>query len=1159
MLKTPISSVHRYSNRFLRSTDLVRDFNDPNCLQGYWLTDFGRSCLSRLGDGLKPNSSRRAWRLTGDFGSGKSSLALLFATALRDARGRLPKGLRERVLEVLPISKNSNYVPVLVVGSREPITVAILRSLAEVLAGLFPRGIKSSIETDIEKALRKSQINDKDALNLIVEANTKIIQSGKGQGTLLILDEVGKFLEFAALHPEHQDVYFLQQLAVTAERSGKQPLMVVCLLHQGFNAYAEQLAQSTQKEWEKIAGRFEEILFQQPLDQIAQLVSSALNLIQKGIPETLEREAEFLLKQAIMLGWYGTSASRETLFRLKNRLFPLDPMLLPVLVRTFQRFGQNERSLFSFLSSHEPFGLRAFSNSIELAGARLYRLADFYDYVRTNFGHRLSVVSYRTHWSAIESSIELRNDPRELTVLKTIGVLNLLSVDDLRPTEEAVCWAVGGNSKSERSKVGETLKKLAANKVLHYRGEVRGYSLWPYTSVDIDSRMDEARRAIPTVSRISQAIDEQLDSRPIVARAHYIKTGNLRYFDVVYCKVAELLEKAKASELVADGLILVPLCETEAEHKEAKALAGRIENDGLIRAVAIPRPLNHLNQVALDALRWEWIQRNTPELNNDPFAREEVQLHLQESRNRLQAQVQSFIGLNRISGESTLTWFYFDKEGELQSSSHEFKSGRKILSWLSMRCDEAFPKAPQIKNELVNRHNLSSAAAGARMRLLELMFAHADKKNLGLPDDRKPPERSMYLSVLKATGLHQTDGNAWKIGIPESKADISSVRYTLRKIHDLIMKKPDTRVSIGEIMNTLRRPPFGVRDGLFPIFLAVLAIANEQEIAFFENGTFLREVGKDAFLRMTKSPEKFEIQYCKIEGIRSILFQRLTQILELSPKALGKEVELLDVVRNLCQFVAQLPEYVRNTKRLSPSALAVRTVILDAREPVKMVFHNLPEACGYPKFEIGKAVTTKQVHDFVTELSQAINELRGTYHSLMHRVERGLAKEFGYGNQPASQYRRKLAGRAEPMLVRVTESKLKAFAFRLFDENLPEPDWFNSVGSVLALRPLEKWKDEDEDTFFRELESAGGRFRRAESVAFKTSPNAKGGEGLRIAITQADGMERQEVIHFSADEEGQLNCLQDQIATLIKKNERLGLAAASRAIWSQLKDSEGSQ
>jgi hypothetical protein len=360
-------------------------------------------------------------------------------------------------------------------------------------------------------------------------------------------------------------------------------------------------------------------------------------------------------------------------------------------------------------------------------------------------------------------------------------------------------------------------------------------------------------------------------------------------------------------------------------------------------------------------------------------------------------------------------------------------------------------------------------------------------------------------------------------------------------------------------METLRRPPYGLRDGLFPIFLAITAIADEQEVAFYENGTFLREIGKDAFLRMTKAPEKFDIQYCKIEGIRSELFQRLAKALELS-KCQEREVELLDVVRNLCQFAAGLPEYVRNTKRLSGSALAVRDVILNAQEPVRMVFHDLPVACGFNKFELGKSASAEDAKRFVNKLKNDLDELRAASINLQCRMEAQLAREFGYTGQISSQFRRKLAERAESLLLRVTESKLKAFAFRVFDELLPEPKWYESVGSLLALRPPSKWKDEDEDAYNRELENIAGRFKRAESASFGNG-KTKGQVGLRIAVTQADGTERQEVVHFDSGEEKTLKDLQKEIELIISKNSRLGVAAASRAIWGQLKpvkeDSDG--
>jgi hypothetical protein len=175
-------------------------------------------------------------------------------------------------------------------------------------------------------------------------------------------------------------------------------------------------------------------------------------------------------------------------------------------------------------------------------------------------------------------------------------------------------------------------------------------------------------------------------------------------------------------------------------------------------------------------------------------------------------------------------------------------------------------------------------------------------------------------------------------------------------------------------------------------------------------------------------------------------------------------------------------------------------------------------------------------------------------------MELSLSEEFGYADQVTSQYRKKLSVRCEQLLFQATESKLKAFAFRIADNSLPGTDWLESVGSFLALRPPSRWKDEDEDTFDRELSNLGGRFKRVESAAFSNAKNgSKISTGLRIAVTRADGSERQEVIHFDAEEQTKVKVLQEQISALIAKDKRLGVAAASQALWSQMKPSEDNQ
>jgi hypothetical protein len=1146
MSEKRIADLFKIGNRFLRSAHLERDFQDSSVLSGYVVTDFTRACLGRVANGLKSRSGQRAWRMTGDYGCGKSSFALLLAHWFAGHDSTFPPQIR-KVTDFHQFGvPRPHFIPVLVTCSRQALGTSILKSLVRSLSQIYGRGTKSKLALEVQHLIDAKQEPTEDQIfQLVLEVNSRIIADSKGKGLLLILDELGKFLEFAALHPQRQDVFLLQRLAEAASRSGDEPLFVISLLHQGFNAYADQLNQSAQREWEKVAGRFEEIVFNQPVEQIANVIGSAINVRTQEIPKAQSHELRQAMERTVALGWFG-SAPTKSLSDLATQLYPLHPTVLPVLIRTFRRFGQNERSLFSFLLSNEPFGLQAFSEK-RLHEGEPYRLHNFYDYVRTNFGHRLAVQSYRSHWNLIDSVVEsfATEDELHVKILKTVGILNLLNDGDLLPTEESVICALAGVDHSAQKYVRTALEKLHKGKrVLYDRGRARGLCLWPHTSVDLEKAYDDARRAIDTPQRVASLIKNSLESRPIVARRHYIETGNLRYCDVRYCSVMELSGLLEKNPTDADGLIIVPLCETPTEREAALEF---VKQSSLKQKpnwlVAVPRPLNNLARLVQEVQRWEWVSTNTLELNADKFAREEVSRQKAAARLQLEKRIQSYIGFKQLSGQMMLEWF---QEGR----SLKIKDGRELLSALSRIFDKTYELAPRIHNELVNRRNLSSAAAAARMRLIERMFTDAGVELLGMNPAKKPPEMSMYLSVLKNTGLHQKHGDTWHIGEPHHKTDEKcGVLPTLRLIRAIVQKEPDSRVNIAALFAELRKPPYGVRDGIIPLLLTVFAIANEKDVAFYKDGTFLRELNAEAMLVLTKAPERFDIQYCKIEGVRAELFEKLLTVLEVRASQ-EREIELLDVVKKLCVFVAQLPAYVLNTKKLSPTALAVRDIILNAREPAKLLFTELPKACGFDPIP-HDATASKPVQAFVKTLKAALDDLRAAFPELQERLRKEIRAAFDLPGT-FQQFRTALAGRAEQVVLGVNEPKLRAFCLRLMDDNLPESDWLESLGSYLALKPPSKWHDAEEDLFDSELAQCATRFHRVESIVFAGGKSPTNAVGIRLAITQANGVEHEQVVHFTAEEEQQLRGLQAQFETLLTKDKRLGLAAASRAIWANL-------
>jgi len=1144
-----ISSVFNVSPRYLRSTVLERDFPDPHSLENYVVTSHARDCLIRLSRGLRPGATDRAWRLTGNYGSGKSSFALLAARWFSGEGAKLGKALGADLdHRSFGLDRAPEFLPVLITGSRESIGRAILRAVLGVMDAQYTRGQKAETLAEIQRTVDGDRIpTDQEVVRWVQWCNAKLIRDGKAKGMLILLDELGKFLEFAAFHPQSEDIFLLQRLAEAATRSDDEPLFVIGLLHQGFSDYASNLDQTAQHEWDKIAGRFEEMLFNQPLVQVSQLVAAALQVKTQQLPPDFRKEAKAGMEAVMNLGWLGQTARRAELEELAPRLFPLHAMVVPALVRVFQRFGQNERSLFSFLLSNEPFGLQTFAGGA-LAAGHMYRLADFYDYVRANFGYRLANQSYRTHWTLIESMVESFSSADELDqrIVKTVGILNLLDQTELAPTREAIVAAVASGRGVTESRVVAALERLHTGRVLYRRGSSGAYCLWSHTSVDLEAAFERATKAIGSLGQVGAYLKDILETRPLVARRHYIQTGNLRYFSVHYCPVGEL-EKAVAENPAADGAVVVALCETAQDiavaEKWARGASAKRHSSVL---VAVPNdPLaNHAGLVA-ESMRWEWVAINTPELHGDRYAREEVSRQRAAARFRLEQRIQDLLGLRSFSSSMALRWY-------CEGKATNIASAKDLLSRVSQMCDGLYSSAPRIRNELINRRSLSSAAAAARQRLIELIFTNAHQCLLGMDATKKPPEMSIYLSVLAKARIHREQAGVWQLVEPHGENDDPcNLGPTFAAIRAYLEKHADSRVSAAALLAHLERPPLGVRAGPAILILAIYAAMHSDEVALYEDGRFLRDVGGDEFLRLAKVADTFELQLCRVAGVRSELFRSLLEVLEFGTAERREGFRVLEVVRPLCQFLARLPDVVLNSRRLGAQTLAARDVILQSADPGKLLFQELPEACGLKAFGSHHKAGTVEGRQFAQRLRDIVDELREYYPNLLEKMRAAVREHFGVaGSFP--EVRRKLAARARPLTMVATEIKLKSLCLRLADEKLADDTWLESLGSLVSLQPPARWKDSDEDMFHRDIAALAARFRSLESIAFAKKDAGEWSEAFRLALTRSDGSELQEVVYIEKDEQAAVDALAAEMTRMMSKNRRVGVAALTKIAWSKL-------
>lgn len=1112
-----ISSLFNVRPVFFRSVDVTVDYNDPRSSEHYVATDLVRETLARVIEGLQVASSQRAWRLTGDYGTGKSSFALALARIAAGNYERLPSSLRSHFGQQLRLE------PVLVAGEQEPIRSSIVRGLREAEIRVFGGG--NCI----------SPVLSNDGLLTALDQLGERIRTAKiGNGILLILDELGQNLRYAGQHPDDDDIFLLQRLAEKAVRSNGSPLMVVALLHQGLASYSAAAGSVVKKDWDKVAGRYEEVVFAQPVEQIAVLLAETLGVQATQLPKKIRVSMREAMRGALTCGLYGSLAAEKSLLSIAPHLFPLSPIVLPILVSLLRNFGQNERSIVSFATSFEPFGLRYFSERT-IAGEGLYRLSDLYDYFKANLS-RLSPGPTRSRWDIAESIVDRGSAYGKTAekLLKAVALMNMID-DPALPSTREVLLA----SESESDAV-EVLERLVSDlRLLHERGVVKGLSLWPQTSANLDDLLQQAKQAIGRSEPSPSALFDYLPERQMVARRHYVQTGNLRHFSVHYVSGTDAegaLQQMKTGTS-ADGMVVVAI---PFSVKEQSAILQMMTTKKLAENVVcgISTPIAGVTHLLSQLKLWEWVKNNSPELSFDQFARDYVRDAIERMKSSLHHELE-FLTDFVVDSTRPIRWFHNGQE--IQIEEH-----RGIAGYLSVVCSELYPKAPKVLNELINRRLTSSAASRARTLLIEAIATRSTEEYLGLNGDRNPPELAIYLSVLREGKVHVRKDDLWQfVPYSEMSEDPCRLGPSLKRIHEILTEADLDRVPVNRIFEELRRPPFGVRDGLMPLLLAVYLAAHWQETSVYEDGTFLLKAGGDQFQRLTKEPEAFALQHCSISGVRLEVYHQLC-------KALGGETNLhpdvLTVVRPLVSFAVQLPEYAKQAREaLSPQSCKVRDVLLSARQPVTLLFKELPEALDLPIIGTG-APDQHQITSFLTGLTEAIAELRDAYSALLLRIRGKLQASLGMSPN-WNGFRDSISKRSEVTVGHISDLNLKAFVFRIGDKTLADTQWIESIGTLVAKKAPERWHDSDEHEFYERIEALASRFKRVESVG---SFNGNGNDAqsldrcIRLTVTTPNGFEANEILHWTPEDDHRLQRAEKALNVLIHSHGRFAIAAAAR-------------
>ena len=1121
-------------SRFSRSVNVERD-GGAHSLEGYIPTGRALDVVRRLAQGMLDPSAGRSLSITGPHGGGKSSLAIFVDALLSASKTPSYKAafklleefdpvlatMWEEARKCVDVAGNGFYRAV-VTAAREPITESILRALnRKAESNAIPLA-------NLEKKLNRLKADSSGRENVILEFIKEIAEKNP---FILVIDEFGKNLEAYADSPSESDPFILQGIAEMGQGEKALPIFVMTMQHLSFDDYIQSSSSSQRKEWAKIQGRFQDIPYIDSPIQSRKLISSVFENKSADIRQAF---SEWLKSNKSTLADAGLSDLSLTPETLNS--FPLHPLTLAVLPQLCSRYGQNERTLFSFLASSERYSVATFlrdpdNNSLS-GGLNFVGLDRVYDYFLESAPTMLSASATANRWIEIESRIRDVHgvSSKEEALLKTIGVLNLItSGGSLRASKQVLLLAFGSNSNNAKAKteLEKALDHLEKRGLIVYREFADEYRVWQGSDFDLRSATEGARRQFQSLS-LAALLNKVVSLPPVVAGRASQEKGILRvfeqrFFDPEFESVVPLSEVSHFDGIVAYSV--------KPMSKDKIPLMGPKERPIVY---LIPSDVSKLRELVIETSSLHHVLEAGESTKLDWVAKREL--------------IERYVAIKQQLLDMVSS-IWMDNSNWLSSSScvESLDPDRGLSSVLSEVCDAVYTKSPRVASEMIARRELTGQGTRARRKIIEAMLINVEKSTLGI--EGFGPDRAIYEALLRGTGMHsQTESGKWQLKKP-TKMGWGQVWSELEKS---LNSATNERLNVYDIYKVLIRPPFGLKEGVIPLVLMAAIMSRKSEFALYEHGTLILNLDDAVAERLAKNPSNFAIRnYATSSKSRSLYVAEIVDNFKISN--LPTDNSFMAVATALYREIHFLPSYTKNTsKGLSEKARLVRDAFKEAIEPDILFFTTLPQVLGFNPISADGDLQGKNEKEVAKALFKSFKELRDAYPGLMEKVA-GLIAEATATPSDISKMRLKLAGQANNLEGRVLEKSLNSFVMAILRDSLPDPEWLENLAMVIAEgAPTKTWNDESLERFKGKAQEIGGSIRRLQALLYdRLSSDSEGFDAARVTVTFPNGNETVRIVGISEKERSYIATEIDPVISEFE-NRFGSLSAAKSALLAWL-------
>jgi hypothetical protein len=942
---------------------------------------------------------------------------------------------------------------------------------------------------------------------------------GKDRLLVILIDEFGKFLEFAAKNNSEKELYFIQQLTEFVNNQDLN-IILVTTVHQNFEEYAYSVSSSQKNEWIKIKGRFREITFNEPVDQLLYLASKRL----KSSNDKNNKDLDYL--NDLMIRSKCFQINPQFLLEISVNLFPLDIFSANIITAALQKYGQNERSLFSFLESTDEFGIQGFKSK----NIGFYNLSFVYDYLYFNF---YSFINSKynpdfSNWKSIQNSIEkidnlfIEESLKLKSIIKIIGLFNIFCQNNFSLGKELII-----NYSNKTLGINDTkslLEQLVSKKVILYREFNKRFILFEGTDLDIQTALLDAGQKASQITDLSTLLNKYYQLPSIVAKEETYKKGTPRLFE--YRITSQPLKETPVNEI--DGFINLIFNDKLSkegirdfsEKNKESVLYGYFKNSTQIKDILFE--IEKINKVKSENL-------------DDKIALKELNSLYNHHINELNE-----IILNHHNTKlNSIIWYYNGEEVKLDNK-------KTFNKQLSIICNKVYPKTPIFNNELVNKHKISPTIHTAKRNFFRSVVNNWDKTDLNFPDDKFPPEKTIYLTLFKNNGIDLNN-------------DVSIINDTIskkNKIHfiwDASCNFFDgckiSKRKISELYTLLSHKPYKLKQGFLDFWIPSFLFIQRNEFALFNENGYIPNINEEVIELIGKYPDKFEVKTFDIDGVKLDIFNSYRSFLNQEEKVKFTNTTFIQTIKPFLTFYKNLPEYAKHTKRLSSEAASIRLAIANSKDPEKTFFEDFPSSLGFDLNKIRN--NKKELQSYIVKLEESIREIRSCYDNLVSRFEIYFNKEITQADVDFAKYKKIIQTRYKNIKRHLLLPPQRNLLQRIDSEINDKLIWINSIVQILQGYPLDKIKDEDENIIYDKLTKA---FHELDDLLelSNTSFDENTETNISISISTFGEESKKRIIRVPKKKGKNITELESKIIAILSKDENINMIVLSKILKEKL-------